>query len=113
MRRSEQKGVEESLFLAVLRKVDGDRDRDDDAFDDLLPHRGDIDKLQGRTGGTVKIRTPEMMPETLPTPPLSDTPPTTQAAMASKLVAVSVLVGGAAVLAASARRQSRRAARRE
>ncbi|SSM87104.1 Uncharacterised protein [Klebsiella pneumoniae] len=32
---------------------------------------------------TVKIITPVTTPNTVPTPPLNDTPPTTQAAMAS------------------------------
>lgn len=32
---------------------------------------------------TEKIRTPETMPPTLPIPPFSETPPTTQAAIAS------------------------------
>ena len=37
---------EQALFFAVFAHIDRNRDRDDDPFDDLLPHRGNVDKLQ-------------------------------------------------------------------
>ena len=36
-----------------------------------------------KKGIIVNIKTPMIMPETLPTPPFNDTPPTTHAAIAS------------------------------
>ena len=39
-------GICNRLFALVLGKVDGHSDSDDDAFDNLLPHRADADELQ-------------------------------------------------------------------
>ena len=82
----------QSLICACISggKVDGHSDSDDDAFDDLLPHRA-MPMNCKPYWITVKINTPLTMPPTLPIPPFNDTPLTTHAAMAlSSTVAVVV-----------------------
>lgn len=88
------------LFLAIFAHVDRDRDGDDDALDDLLPHRGDVDKLQAVLDDREDQNTGDDAAD------LTDTAVQRDAADDAggdcvELIAVAVVVGGARGTAAS------------
>src|SRR5471030_1957663 len=70
------------LFLRVFQGIQRHGKDNDRTLDDVLPVRIHTDVRQAVVD-TVKISTPVTTPATEPTPPANDTPPTTQAAIAS------------------------------